>query len=112
HQQLQARVGMVPTMIRYRGRGIARRLSTQAHALADRRKNESVKLDATEQGQPLYEKLGFRCEQSVERWSRTGAIGAADSNATDQPASHQDWRDAERSAFGVDRSELLSKLAR
>ena len=110
--QRLAWIGMVLTRIRYRGRGFARRLMTQALALADRRKIESVKLDATEQGQPLYEKLGFRCEQSVERWSRTGAIGAADSNATDQPASHQDWREADRSAFGVDRSELLSKLAR
>ena len=31
-------------------------------------KIESIKLDATPQGQPLYEKLGFQTEQIIERW--------------------------------------------
>ena len=31
-----------------------------------------MKLDATDQGQPLYEKMGFRTEEAVERWTRPG----------------------------------------
>ena len=38
-------------------------------------KIESVRLDATADGQPLYEKLGFTTEQIVERWFRdTGQV--------------------------------------
>ena len=48
-------IGMVLTRTRYRGRGFARRLLMQALRLADEMHIETVKLDATEQGQPLYE---------------------------------------------------------
>src|SRR5262249_8965680 len=65
-------IGMVLTRKRFQGRGLARRLLSEALNLADRMKIETVKLDATDQGKPLYEKSGFRSEQAVERWSRTG----------------------------------------
>ncbi|MGH9546368.1 MAG: GNAT family N-acetyltransferase [Terriglobales bacterium] len=102
-------VGMVLTKLPYRGRGLARRLLTEALALADRKGIETVKLDATDEGKPLYEKLGFRSEQGVERWLRPGA--------TDGPASaagahrSEEWRDSDSKIFGVDRSQLLEKLA-
>ena len=63
-------IGMVLTKLQHRGRGFARRLLTQALAQADQMGIETVKLDATDQGKPIYEKLGFRSEQAVERWSR------------------------------------------
>jgi len=110
--QRLAWIGMVLTRIRDRGRGFARRLLTQALDLADQMQIESIKLDATGQGQPLYEKLGFRCEQVVERWWRTGEIGRAGASVSDEQAAHNDdWRDMDLGAFGADRSELLSKLA-
>jgi hypothetical protein len=68
-----------------------------------------VKLDATDLGQPLYEKLGFRAEQQVERWWRAGHANATPKCAPGRVAPN--WRAADQQAFGVDRSALLEKLA-
>jgi predicted GNAT family N-acyltransferase len=105
-------IGMVLTKKPYRGRGFARRLLTQALSLADQMAVETVKLDATDQGRPLYEKMGFRSEQPVERWTRPGtgrATGTTDPVGR-RPA--ENWRRADHRAFGADRSELLERLAR
>ena len=105
-------IGMVLTKLSYRGLGFARRLLTQALTQADQMRIETVKLDATDQGRPLYEKMGFRCEQAVERWSRPGSGDASGSqlSADVSPAEH--WRVADDRAFGTDRSELLERLVR
>jgi len=109
--QRLAWIGMVLTRMRYRGHGFARRLMTEALGLADEMKIETVKLDATNQGQPLYEKLGFRCEQAVERWWWRGGTRCSRASVTDPPAPQDGWRDADLRVFGTDRTELLSKLA-
>jgi GNAT superfamily N-acetyltransferase len=105
-------IGMVLTRIAYRGRGFARRLLTETLALADRLQIETVKLDATDQGQPLYEKLGFRSEQPVERWARLGTSDVPDSVAPSDKNPSQSWQAADHRAFGLDRSQLLDCLAR
>jgi GNAT superfamily N-acetyltransferase len=111
-------MGMVLTKKSYRGRGFARRLLTQALSLADQMAIETVKLDATDQGRPLYEKIGFRSEQPVERWTRpgtrgrTGATDPVGERPTERPTENENWRMADHRAFGVDRSDLLEKLAR
>lgn len=105
-------IGMVLTRIRYRGRGFARQLLMEALRLADEMHIETVKLDATEQGQPLYEKLGFRREQSVERWRRPAAGGVVCECVVDHEISEDAWRAADLRAFGADRTELLEHLAR
>jgi GNAT superfamily N-acetyltransferase len=103
-------VGMVLTQIKYRGRGFAMRLLKETLRLADEWGIESVKLDATDQGQPLYEKLSFRAEQPVERWWRAET---AEGVSAQLPAAvvEDGWQSADRVAFGVDRSDLLTKLA-
>src|SRR5262252_8097309 len=63
-------IGMVLTRPEYRGRGYARQLLAHALDYADIRGVQTVKLDATEFGQPLYAKFGFFAEQTVERWVR------------------------------------------
>src|SRR5205085_5065787 len=68
--QRLAWIGMVLTNAEYRGRGFARRLLAEALDRADSVGVETVKLDATDQGRPLYEKLGFKPEQAIERWIR------------------------------------------
>ena len=103
-------IGMVLTKLQYRGRGLARRLLTQALAQADQVGIETVKLDATDQGAPLYEKLGFRSEQTVERWSRPGSVDAPGLRSNPHPS--EEWRGADLQAFGADRSQLLERLAR
>jgi GNAT superfamily N-acetyltransferase len=103
-------VGMVLTRIKYRGRGFAMRLLKETLRLADEWGIESVKLDATDQGQPLYEKLGFRAEQPVERWWRDGTV-ESESPTPAADLAEANWKSADRIAFGVDRSDLLVKLA-
>jgi len=105
-------IGMVLTKMSYRGRGLARRLLTQALTDADQMRIETVKLDATDQGRPLYEKMGFRCEQAVERWSRPGSGHTLSAAAPVEEPPAKDWRVADHRAFGADRSELLERLAR
>ena len=103
-------IGMVLTKLQYRGRGLARRLLTQALAQADQVGVETVKLDATDQGTPLYEKLGFRSEQTVERWSRPGSVDAPGIRSNPHPS--EEWRGVDLLAFGANRSQLLERLAR
>jgi GNAT superfamily N-acetyltransferase len=107
--QRLAWIGMVLTKVSCRGRGLARGLLTEALRQADRKGVETVKLDATDQGQPLYEELGFRSEQVVERWSRPGPNGVPGS-AGAAPRSRE-WNALDPEAFGVDRSQLLARLA-
>ncbi|HST12292.1 MAG TPA: GNAT family N-acetyltransferase, partial [Terriglobales bacterium] len=108
--QRLAWIGMVLTRIKYRGRGFAMRLLNETLRLADDWEIESVKLDATDLGQPLYEKLGFHAEQPVERWWREGN-SASDESRTSPDFPGQNWHAADRAAFGADRSDLLAKLA-
>ncbi len=68
---------------------------------------ESLKLDATDQGQPLYESLGFRVEQPVERWGRAAVEGAPQPTVKLTPASME----TDFAAHGADRSQMLHTLA-
>jgi len=64
-------VGMVLTDPAYRGRGFATALLHETLRYLDARV-ETVKLDATAQGEPLYRKLGFVTEAPIERWFTDG----------------------------------------
>lgn len=68
-------VGMVLTDARYRGNGFASRLVRQALKCAQDLGVRCIKLDATDAGRPVYERLGFRAEQTIERWVKRG-LGA------------------------------------
>jgi predicted GNAT family acetyltransferase len=63
-------IGMVLTRPEYRKRGLARLLMEDAITSAERYDIQTLKLDATDQGRPLYESLGFVVEKTVERWGR------------------------------------------
>jgi len=103
-------VGMVLTKIKFRGQGYARRLLSEALKLAGQMNIETVKLDATDQGKTLYEKLGFRAEQPVERWMRPGTGNSIESHGPDSFLS--ELLDIDQEAFAADRSRFLNKLAK
>lgn len=111
-------IGMVLTRPEYRRQGHARRLMEDAITAAERSNIRTLKLDATGEGRPLYESLGFVVEETVERWARDddkcsaakektnadkGSLGSA------QVFSDHFSLDAE--AFGVERRELLKALS-
>jgi GNAT superfamily N-acetyltransferase len=108
--QRLAWIGMVLTRSSHRGKGYAMRLLNQTLRMADEMGIASVKLDATDQGQPLYEKLGFRAEQYVERWERNSAASPGSSGQMVQGNTRMDL-ERDRNAFGADRSSLLHRLS-
>lgn len=102
-------IGMVLTSLEYRRRGLARTLLANALEQANKMGIETIKLDATDQGKPLYERFGFHGEQKIERWSRPGESSArlsAGRTNVEEP-----WRDSDSRVFGADRSDLLNRLA-
>jgi GNAT superfamily N-acetyltransferase len=102
-------IGMVLTHPEYRGKGLATSLLTHILAKADAQGVRTVKLDATEYGEPLYRRFGFVGEQPVERWSRRHATGAARAKTC---ADLTKWKEFDQRAFGADRWQLLSVLRR
>lgn len=65
-------IGMVLTHPEFRGRRLA---SSLLHFLLDILKKsgiDSIGLDATDMGKPLYESMGFKDQCPIERWSRPG----------------------------------------
>lgn len=109
YQKQLAWIGMVLTKPEYRHRGFARRLFACAIEYADSLGIKTIKLDATEQGQPLYEEFGFQPEQPVERWSRTG--GPCAFSAAVELVLNDSLLDLDRNAFVADRTLLLRMLS-
>jgi GNAT superfamily N-acetyltransferase len=100
-------IGMVLTHPEYRHRGYAKQLFARVLDHADSRGIKTLKLDATDQGQRLYESYGFKIEQPVERWFRPPSEITQKSSACAQSA---DCQDLDIAAFGTDRSSLLEML--
>ena len=99
-------IGMVLVDPKERRQGIATRLLNVALDYLNG-KAVTVKLDATAQGQPVYQRLGFEVESVLERWSGT-------SNARKSETPNIDALDEllvlDRVAFATDRSNLITKL--
>jgi len=101
-------VGMVLTHANYQRRGYARLLVTAALELAMARNIRCVKLDATDQGRPLYQSLGFEDEQPIERWFGTPEIDESHAASFGPSPLFQ----LDLAAFGCDRSRFLNTLGR
>ncbi len=96
HDRSLAWLGMVLTHPDYRRRGFARRLVGAALDLASGRGIRTVKLDASDEGRPLYRDLGFVDEQPIQRWRREPGPWDPDDN----------YDIADRQGFEVYRAEL------
>ena len=103
-------IGMVVVDPQYRHRGIATRLMRAALEYLSEMGVATVMLDATPDGRPLYEKLGFKVESLIERWTgiaqATPAVGCSTLNSSER----QEVLVLDRRAFGADRSKLIEML--
>ena len=104
-------IGMVLVEKSFRGQGIGRMLLTN---ILGRLKNvESVKLDATPAGYPLYQKTGFLDEYRVSRMINPGV---KDFSFTDSGICNIDTGtfnkvlDLDKTIFGADRSVVLNNF--
>jgi len=103
-------IGMMLVDPDYRRRGLGTRLMQTALEYLRRIGVESIKLDATPAGRPLYESLGFRPEGLIERWEGIGHPGLKEK----WPVWDERLRPAvyafDHLAFGADRSPILASL--
>lgn len=105
-------IGMVLVDPENRGRGIGTRLLEKTIEHLDARRVPTLKLDATPEGKPIYQKLGFVMEYEIERWvlkrSLTGETQPQHFARPDLPRILK----SDREVFGADRSDLLLSLDR
>lgn len=103
-----ATINMVIVDSAMRGRGLGRRLMDAALAIGGAR---PLRLIATSDGLPLYEKLGFR--QTGTILQHQGIVASARSSANTQAATADDLSAItalDRQAFGADRTALMRRL--
>src|SRR5262249_55443230 len=98
-------IGRVLTLPAFRGRGLARGLMEHCLRWLEARGIRQVKLDATEMGRPLYEKLGFRVERPIERWIGPGRRRKGPSSTLALPLGP--IASFDRETFGADRRHLI-----
>jgi hypothetical protein len=76
--------------------------------LADWRGVAIVGLDASDEGEPIYRKLGFVVDALINRWAGRGVIGR---NGSVDDAAWPKLAQVDRLASGVDRELLLRQIA-
>ncbi len=112
-------IAMVLTDPDFRRRGLANALLSHAIEYCKARGVREIRLDATEMGRPVYEKLGFAVTFDLTRWRgvaraapqvapATGAIGLRAMTAED--LADGELADLDRLATGEDRRRLLAAL--
>jgi GNAT superfamily N-acetyltransferase len=107
-----ATINMVIVAKSMRGQGLGRRLMDEAMALAGSR---PLRLVATREGLPLYEKLGFRETGVVlQHQGHAGSVPqpVTEDVAPANPADLPSIAALDRQAFGADRSGLLARFAK
>ncbi len=93
----------------FRRQGIGATLLARALSRLDVRGVPCDKLDATSEGKPLHEKLGFQAEYEIERWMLSRR-GKALTKVPAPPSSNEVF-ELDRNVFGADRSALLMSFA-
>jgi len=103
-------IGMVLVHPDFRRRGIGTALLKHGiRHLRETRGIRCVKLDATPEGLPLYEKLGFVAEWGMKRWMRKGSPKDTKSPREGETLAERHIV-LDRKVFGADRRRLLESL--
>lgn len=108
-------IGMVLVDPSFRRRGIGTALLEAAiRHLRDQAEVACVRLDATPEGRPLYEGLGFVAEWDLRRWARSGSPVPGDIDPPPPETKGNPLPPSllalDRAVFGADRSLLLEAL--
>ena len=108
-------IGMVLVNSEFRNLGIGTQLLERAIEHLAKSKNQTMKLDATPQGKPLYKKLGFVEEYEIERWilkKPQGLLRLLNNKTfpSPTPAQLKEIFAKDKKFFGADRSFLLQSL--
>lgn len=104
-------IAMVLVDIDARGNGVGTTLLKHAIEQLEKRGVQTIRLDATSQGRPIYEKLGFTPDYSLARFegkAPEGKAGAAAVEAT--PEIHDDLIEFDRRMTGRERVKMLGRL--
>jgi GNAT superfamily N-acetyltransferase len=113
YEERFAWIGMVLVDPAFRSRGIGTALLERAIDYLDARAILCLKLDATPQGRPLYERMGFQAEYEIERCILEREASEIVKDATRAHAVElQSVFEMDREVFGADRSELLKSIVR
>lgn len=103
-------IGMVLVDPAHRRGGIATQLMRAALDYLRQAGVDTIKLDATPAGQPVYDALGFVAEGLIERWAGVPQTTSATiCQPLDAELLSQVWT-LDHKAFGADRRELLLTL--
>lgn len=104
-----AMINMVIVDKNVRGKGLGRRLMDQALALAG---NRPLRLVATTDGMPLYQKLGFVPSGTIlQHQGMVTELGAPDGVEAASADDLQEIKALDRDAYRADREALLDALA-
>lgn len=106
-------VALVLVDERFRRRGIARGLMEYALAFLDTQGVESVRLDATPAGQPLYEQLGFTVQYHLARYEGILQAGTNSANHAVVAVSSDQWHEIaglDEAVTRTPRGKLLLRL--
>lgn len=104
-------IGMVLVHPDFRRQGIGTTLLEGAiRHLREERCVTCIGLDATPEGRPLYEGLGFRAVWGLRRWVREATEEPEKAAENDGSFSDRHF-ELDRAVFGADRCELLQSLA-
>ncbi|MGC3969740.1 MAG: GNAT family N-acetyltransferase [Pirellulales bacterium] len=109
-------IAMVLTSPEFRGRGLATALMRHAIDELLSAGVTTIRLDATQFGRPVYEKLGFTVDYELRRWSGSPSL-LQGPMVTDfgviRPLDDDDWPrvvEVDRLASGCDRDRFLAAL--
>ncbi|WP_192247190.1 GNAT family N-acetyltransferase [Mesorhizobium silamurunense] len=104
-----AMINMVIVDRNARGKGLGRRLMDEAFALAG---NRPLRLVATTDGMPLYEKLGFVSSGTIlQHQGNVATLGAPKDVEAAGTGDLPEIKALDRDAYGADRETLIDALA-